>query len=82
MSEVNSFIKAANANEEFRFNVSAIDQPNNQAETEATNNNVMPPLEAFDSKRMNFAWRVCWGTTALILMFLLILWFYYSIRNK
>ena len=38
----------------------------------------MPSLESFDSKHMSRAWRVCWGTTTLILLFLLFLWFYFA----
>ena len=77
MSELNDFIKVANANEEFCFNVSTIEPI--QA---PSNKNVVPPsLESFDSKHMNRAWRVCWGTTTIILLFLLFLWFYFEMMK-
>ena len=77
MAELNDFVKGANANEEFRFNVSTVDP----IQAPSSKNGVVPSLESFDSKRMNRAWKVCWGTTTLILLFLLFLWFYFETTN-
>ena len=73
MTELNDFIKGANASEQCCFNVATL-----QPIPTASNNNEMPSLESFDSKHMSRAWRVCWGTTTLILLFLLFLWFYFA----
>ena len=73
MTELNDFIKGANASEQCCFNVTTV-----QPITTASNNNEMPSLESFDSKHMSRAWKVCWGTTTLILLFLLFLWFYFA----
>ena len=76
MSELNDFIKVANASERDCFNVSTIEP------IESNNKNVVAPsLESFDSKHMNRAWRVCWGTTTLILVFLLFLWVYFEMAD-
>ena len=32
----------------------------------------------FNNKTMDMSWRVCYGTTAIILSFLLFLWFYFE----
>ena len=32
----------------------------------------------FSNKTMDMSWRVCYGTTAIILSFLLFLWFYFE----
>ena len=77
MTELSDFIKVANANEEFKFNVSTIES----IETQPNKNVVPPSLESFDSKHMNRAWRVCWGTTTIILLFLLFLWFYFELMK-
>ena len=79
MAELNDFAKRANANENFCFNVSTIEPP--IAADATANNVVMPPLESFDSKHMNRAWMVCWGTTTIILLFLLLLWVYFEATN-
>ena len=63
----------ANASEQRCFNVTTV-----QPITRASNINEMPSLESFDSKHMSRAWKVCWGTTTLILLFLLFLWFYFE----
>ena len=63
----------ANASEQSCFNVTTV-----QPITTASNINVMPSLESFDSKHMSRAWKVCWRTTTLILLFLLFLWFYFE----
>ena len=34
--------------------------------------------QLFSSKTMNTSWRVCYGTTTIILSFLLFLWFYFE----
>ena len=73
MTELNDFIKGANASEQCCFSVTTM-----QPITAASNNNEMPTLESFDSKHMSRAWKVCWGTTTLILLFLLFLWFYFA----
>jgi len=83
MTEINDFNKGANANEVFSFNVSTVEQEHNTTAIPPNiNNRDVPPLESFDSKHMNRAWCVCWGTTTLILLFLLFLWFYFETTNN
>ena len=81
MTEINDFNKGANANEVFSFNVATVEKGHDTSPPPNLSRD-MPPLESFDSKHMNRAWCVCWGTTTIILLFLLFLWFYFETTNK
>ena len=85
MTEINEFNKGANANEVFKFNVSTTVEKELDTTIvgiSANGHRDVPPLSSFDSKHMNRAWCVCWGTTTLILCFLLFLWFYFETTNN
>ena len=84
MSELNDFINVAKANEQYNFNLSPIisnteDQHNIDHLDKIDNS---PSTESFSTKHMNRAWTVCYGTTAIILLFLLFLWGYFETTDK
>lgn len=40
-----------------------------------------PSTQSFATRHMNVAWTVCYGTTFIILIFLLILWYYFERKS-
>ena len=72
MTELVDFSKAANASEQLNFNVNAaVDNINKLSSS----------VQSFDTSYMNKAWTVCYGTTIIILLFLLCLWYYFETTN-
>ena len=82
MTEIGDFNKCANTRGVYSFNVSTDEKELDTTGIHPNSNKDVPPLESFDSKHMNRAWCVCWGTTTLILLFLLFLWFYFETTNN
>ena len=83
MSELNDFLKLAKSSETYNFNLSPT-VPNHEDQNDIDQLNKIhncPSTESFATKRMNRAWTVCYCTTAIILMFLLFLWFYFEIEK-
>ena len=72
MEEPQNFSKAANACELFDFNNVATEKAGNNAPK------LSPSTQSFNTRYMNVAWTVCYGTTFIILIFLLLLWFYFE----
>ena len=83
MSELTDFLKLAKSSETYNFNLSPT-IPNHKDQNDIDQLNKIhncPSTESFATKRMNRAWTVCYCTTAIILMFLLFLWFYFEIQK-
>ena len=72
MDAHHSFSKAANASELLNIrNVSSETTGNHMTK-------LSPSTQSFDTRYMNAAWTVCYGTTFIILIFLLLLWYYFE----
>ena len=72
MDAPHSFSKAANASELLTIrNVSSETTGNHMTK-------LSPSIQSFDTRYMNAAWTVCYGTTFIILIFLLLLWYYFE----
>ena len=69
-----NFIRAANACEHLNFNSAAGENMNMGKLSPSTS-------LSFDTRYMNWAWTVCYGTTFIILVFLLFLWYYFERQN-
>ena len=70
-----NFIRAANACEHLNFNSAAGENLNMGKLSPSTS-------LSFDTRYMNWAWTVCYGTTFIILVFLLFLWYYFETISK
>ena len=75
MEESHNFSKAANACELLHFKTVSVDVAGNNT------TKCSPSTQSFDTRYMNAAWTVCYGTTFIILMFLLLLWFYFERKS-
>lgn len=74
MAEFNNFSKNANACEQLNLFATQ-----NVGSETGNIDKVVPDLtESFEAKHMDRAWTVCYGTTLIILLFLLFLWFYFE----
>ena len=76
MEDSHNFSKAANASESLNFKAVCPKVADNDT------TKITPPTQSFDARYMNAAWTVCYGTTFIILMFLLILWYYFERQSS